>query len=235
MRNYKGRIHSFESFGTLDGPSIRYVVFLQGCPLHCKFCHNPDTWPSNGGEEYTAGGVFDKVMRCRSYIATGGVTLSGGEPLLQVGFCEALLELFKSAGIHTAIDTSGCLLNDDVKTLLEYTDLCLLDIKMTNEDDYEKYIGGSLEKTLEFLEYLDSINMPVWIRQVIVPGINDTIENYDKLKELVNPFKCIEKVELLPFRKLCLEKYENMGLEFSLKDIRECTKADIERIQKNKD
>ena len=228
----EGKISSILSMGTVDGPGIRTVVFFQGCPLRCAYCHNPETHDFNAGISMSASEVFKKILpNIRYFKNNGGVTLSGGEVLCQAEFAVEVLKLCKQRNIHTAIDTSGCLLNDDVKTLLEYTDLCLLDIKMTNEDDYEKYIGGSLEKTLEFLEYLDSIYMPVWIRQVIVPGINDTIENYDKLKELVSPFKCIEKIELLPFRKLCLEKYENMGLEFPLKDIRECTKADIERIQ----
>lgn len=230
----EGKISSILSMGTVDGPGIRTVIFFQGCPLRCAYCHNPETHDFNAGTLMTANDVFKKILpNMRYFKGNGGVTLSGGEVLYQAEFATELLRLCKTRHIHTALDTSGCILNDDVKKLLEYTDLCLLDIKMTSEEDYKKYIGGSLKNALEFLEYLDSIKMPVWIRQVIVPDINDTKENYRTLLELIKPYKCVEKVELLPFRKLCLEKYETMGLSFPLKDTRECSPKDIERIITN--
>lgn len=213
MRNYKGRIHSFESFGTLDGPGIRYVVFLQGCPLHCKFCHNPDTWPSNGGEEYTAGGVFDKVMRCRGYIATGGVTLSGGEPLLQAGFCEALLELFKSAGIHTAIDTSGAIPLHKSQRAIDLADMLLLDIKSPISCVCSELTGQSNENALATLEYCESVGKRVWLRHVVVPGITYDDEALKAVGELSRQYSCVEKLELLRYHKLGASKWDGLGIQ----------------------
>lgn len=218
MRSYKGRIHSFESFGTLDGPGVRYVVFLQGCPLHCKFCHNPDTWPSDGGGEYTAGAVFDKVMRCRNYITTGGVTLSGGEPLMQYGFCEALLELFAVAGIHTAIDTSGAIPLSRSQRAIELADMLLLDIKSPRADVCKELTGQSNENALDTLEFCESIGKRVWLRHVVVPGITYDDESLIEVGKLAKQYSCVEKLDLLKYHKLGASKWESLGIADPLTD-----------------
>ena len=210
-----GKVHSCQSMGTLDGPGVRFVVFMQGCNLKCGYCHNPDTQNVDGGTEMTAEEIVKKVLRYKNYFGEdGGITVSGGEPLLQAEFLFELFTLCKENGIHTAIDTSGSILNDSVKKLLTVTDCVLLDIKMTNNDDYEKYIGTTLTKVLTFLDELEVREIDTWIRQVIVPTVNDTEENIRKLSDIIKGKKCVKKVELLPFRKLCKEKYEKLGMDF---------------------
>ena len=221
MSEIKGKISSFHSAGTVDGPGVRYVVFMQGCSLRCIYCHNPETWDMNG-EEYTVDEVLSKVLRYRSYFKEkGGITISGGEPLLQVEFVTELLKRCKDAGINTAIDTAGNINFDKVSRLLEFTDLVLLDIKFTTEEEYFKYTGGSLKKTLKFLDLCNSLNIPVWIRQVIVPEINDNIKKIKELAKIIKKYDNIKKVELLPFKKLCIEKYDSLGIEFPLRDVGE--------------
>ncbi len=216
----KGRISSFQSLGAVDGPGVRFVVFFKGCPLSCACCHNPETKSFSGGEEYTGEEIAAKARRYKEYFgATGGITLSGGEPICQPGFAADILKHCKEMGIHTCIDTSGCRLDGEVKELLKLTDLVLLDIKYTTSEDYLKYTGCDLATVLEFLEYLDSQKIPTWIRQVIIPKLNDTEENILKLKEITSKYSCVEKVELLPFRKLCQSKYDEMNIPFPL----ECT------------
>ncbi len=228
----KGRINSIQTLGTVDGPGVRFVVFMQGCPLRCVYCHNPDTWDRMGGEEYEAGEIFEKILRYREYFGKeGGVTVSGGEPLLQADFVRELFELCKAAGIHTALDTSGCVWNEATEKLLEVTDLCLLDYKMTNAADYEKYTLCKKEKVDFFLEKLQEKNIDTWLRQVIVKGINDTREKVSYLYAVRDAHPCVKKVELLKFRKLCLPKYENLGIEFPLADLDETRDEDIERIK----
>ena len=210
-----GRIHSFQSLGTVDGPGVRFVVFMQGCNLRCGCCHNPDTWDISQGEEYTPRAVLDKVVRFREYFGKdGGITLSGGEPLLQAEFVKELFRMCHIEGINTCLDTSGSVLNDSCKELLEHTDRVLLDIKYTNDADYKKYAGCSIEKVLNFLEYLDEKQIPVTLRQVIIPTLNDTEENIFELKKIASAHKCVDKTELLPFRKICQVKYDKMGIEF---------------------
>ena len=210
-----GFIHSFQSLGTVDGPGVRFVVFFQGCPLRCGCCHNPDTWEMQGGTAFTSEEVLEKVLRCRSYFGKeGGITLSGGEPLLQAAFAKELFTLCKEAGIHTCLDTSGCLWNEDVEALLEVTDLVLLDIKYTNEEDYRRYVGCSMEQPLRFLAELNKRHIPTTLRQVIIPPLNDSEENILRLKQLALAHPCVNKIELLPFRKICESKYENMGIPF---------------------
>ena len=234
MNNTVCRISSFQSLGTVDGPGVRAVVFMQGCPIRCHCCHNPETWEINGGEEITDDELFNKILRCKSYFGkNGGVTFSGGEPLLQCDFLINFLPRLKNEGINIAIDTSGCILNDKVKQVIEICDLVLLDYKYTNSADYLKYTGMDKKKADEFLSFLNSINKSVWIRQVVIPDINNNSESIKYLFSLKNKFPCIEKIELLPFRKLCIEKYNNLGLDFPFKDIRETTKEDIENCIKN--
>ncbi len=212
----KGYIHSLQSLGTVDGPGVRAVLFTEGCPLRCAYCHNPDTWECRKADLADATEIADKISRLYPYIKNGGVTFSGGEPCVQAGFLCEVAKLLKQKGLHIALDTSGAVYNDDVERLLSFVDLVLLDVKMTTEEDYRKYIGGSLVDTLCFLDRLDKKGIPVWIRHVVVPDINDSEENIEKLCELVNPFACVEKIELLPFRTLCLEKYKTLGIPFPL-------------------
>ena len=214
-----GKIHSFQSFGAVDGPGIRFVVFMQGCPLRCACCHNPDTWDMNAGKTYSASDVAKRVARYREYFGRdGGVTLSGGEPLLQAKFGSELFRLCHENGINTCLDTSGCFMDENVKELLSHTDRVLLDIKYTNEDDYAKYVPSTLASTLEFLSYLNEKKIAVTLRQVIIPTVNDTEENALRLAQIANAYGCVDKVELLPFRKICTTKYEQMGIEFPFGD-----------------
>lgn len=209
-----GRVSSIQSLGTLDGPGIRYVVFLQGCPLRCGCCHNPETHALNGGEEYSADELVGKAVKYKEYFGeTGGITLSGGEPLMQTEFATEIFKKAKQNGINTCLDTSGCIFNESVKELLRYTDYCMLDIKYTDEERYQKYVGCGIKTPLEFLKYLSEQGIPTRIRQVIIPSLNDSDSDIEKLAELIKDYK-VENVELLPFKKLCQTKYDNMGKEF---------------------
>ena len=229
----KGKIHSLQSLGTVDGPGIRFVVFMQGCNLRCGCCHNPDTWEMSGGTEYTPEQILQKVLRCKEYFGeTGGITISGGEPLLQSDFCRELFTLCKREGINTCLDTSGSILNDSAKKLLEVTDRVLLDIKFTNDADYREYAGCGMEKPLEFLEYLQSKEIKTTLRQVIIPTITDDRENAKKLKQIADGYSCVDKIELLPFRKICQTKYDNMGLEFRFGDLPEPTNDKMQELNK---
>ena len=228
-----GKIHSIQSLGTVDGPGVRFVVFTQGCELRCGCCHNPDTWRLNVGKEYSAGELIEKVLRFKEYFGNdGGVTLSGGEPLLQPQFSTEFFIKCKENGINTCLDTSGSIFNDSVKKLLTETDRVLLDIKYTNNNDYLENVGCSLEKALEFLEYLNETKIPTTIRQVIIPTINDSEENIEKLNALVQKHTCIDKVELLPFKKICQTKYDSMKIEFPFGNMDTPTKETMNKLNK---
>ncbi len=228
----KGRIHSFQSLGTVDGPGIRNVVFMQGCPLRCACCHNPDTWDFNGGEEIEADKLIEKIFRFRSYFGSdGGVTVSGGEPLCQAEFLTELFSGLKNAGINTALDTSGCIYNEQVEKLLKYTDLVLLDYKYAHAEDYLRYTKCDIKKVDLFLSELEKKNIPVWIRRVIIPGLNDDESSMLQLKSLREKYTCIKKIELLPFRKLCIEKYQSLGISFPFEDIPEASKEETEKLE----
>ncbi len=210
-----GKIHSIQSLGTVDGPGVRFVAFLSGCPLRCRCCHNPDTWDPMAGTEYTAEDIVKRAERYREYFGEkGGITLSGGEPLMQTEFSTEIFKLCHEKGINTCLDTSGIVLNDKVRELLSHTDRVLLDVKYTNEEQYRENVGCSMEPTLEFLAYLNEKNIPTTVRQVIIPTVNDTEENAVALREIIKKHPCIDKVELLPFRKICQTKYDNMGMVF---------------------
>lgn len=228
-----GEIHSFQSMGTLDGPGVRYVIFMQGCNLRCAYCHNPDTWEVGGCKSYSVSEVFKKVLRFKEYFGeNGGVTVSGGEPLLQAKFIIELFKICHENGINTAIDTSGSLLNDEIKELLSITDLVLLDIKMTNNEDYKNYIGCELKPCLEFLDYLQEHKIDTWIRQVIVPNINDTADNIMQLNNIIKDKNCIKKIELLPFRTMCIEKYRQLNIPFRLLDYSQTSTESINKLSK---
>ncbi|MBR6552668.1 MAG: pyruvate formate lyase-activating protein [Clostridia bacterium] len=226
-----GRIHSFQSLGTADGPGVRAVVFMQGCPLRCACCHNPDTWSFDGGTEVSAEEIFAKIKRLKNYFGkTGGVTVSGGEPLMQPEFIKELFTLCKNDGITTAIDTSGCVLNNNIKEILKLTDTVLLDYKFITDELYKEKVGCEKIKVDEFLEYLNSQNIDTWIRQVIIKDLNNTESSVKALKELKEQYSCIKKIELLPFKKLCIEKYEKLNIPFPLKETPETTKQEIEKL-----
>ena len=210
-----GRIHSIQSLAASDGPGVRFAVFLQGCPLRCGCCHNPDTWEVDGGKSMTAGEIVEKALRYRTYFGKdGGVTLSGGEPLLQPEIVRAVFTLCKAEGINTCLDTSGCVWNDAVEALLNVTDRVLLDIKYTNEEQYQKHVGCTMEKPLAFLKRMNKKKIPTTLRQVIIPTLNDNEESIRVLKKIAGSHPCVDKVELLPFRKMCQIKYDNMGIDF---------------------
>lgn len=233
LRRQTGRIHSVQSLGTVDGPGVRFVAFAQGCPLRCLYCHNPDTWELSGGEETTAGELFDRAVRCREYFGKrGGVTFSGGEPLLQPEFVRAWFTLCKGAGLHTALDTSGCISGEGTERVLDVTDLVILDYKFTDAEAYRRNTRCEKEKVDAFLQRLQEREKAVWIRQVIVGGLTDGEENVRKLFALRERFSCIEKIELLPFRKLCLEKYRRMGIPFPLEHTPETSEECIRNLQK---
>lgn len=214
-----GHIHSFQSLGTVDGPGVRCVIFLQGCPLRCACCHNPDTWDPHGGTVASSEELVRKVMRFRSYFGTtGGVTVSGGEPLLQASFVTELFDQLKQNGIHTALDTSGCLLNVSVQRLLDVTDLVLLDYKYANPEDYFRYTGQHQSSVECFLHELERRQLATWIRRVIIPTVNDDETSQRQLDALPLRFDCIKRVERLPFRKICITKYEAMGIPFPFAD-----------------
>ncbi len=228
-----GRIHSFQSLGTADGPGVRAVVFMQGCPLRCACCHNPDTWDFNGGTEVTPDEIFRKIKRLKNYFGEeGGVTVSGGEPLMQPEFIKELFTLCKTDGITTAIDTSGCVLNDKIKEVLNLTDTVLLDYKYVTDELYKTKVGTEKSKVDEFLSYLNSRNIDTWLRQVIIKDLNNNENSVKVLKELKQKYPCIKKTELLPFKKLCIEKYEKLGIPFPLAETPETSKKEIEELEK---
>ncbi len=229
----KGRIHSFQSLGTLDGPGVRFVAFFQGCNLRCKCCHNPDTWDVTEGDEYSASEVIEKALRFREYFGNkGGITLSGGEPLMQSDFACEIFRLAKENNINTCLDTSGSILNDSVKKLLKLTDIVLLDYKYTSDEQYIENVGCERQKVDAFLSYLNEQKIPTVIRQVIIPTLNDNAENIKRLIELKRTNSCIEKIELLPFRKICESKYENMGIPFPFAHIDTPIKEKMEELNK---
>ena len=229
---YIGRIHSFQSLGTVDGPGVRTVVFMQGCPLRCICCHNPDTWDFAGGSEVTVQALTERILRYRNYFgANGGVTVSGGEPLCQVSFVTELFRSLRSLGIHTALDTAGMRLDDSVKELLSLTDLVLLDIKYTNAEDYRRYVGCEMSQVEAFLSYLQEQGIAVWLRHVLIPGYNDDEGSLSRLAALRDAHSCVRRVELLPFRKLCLEKYREMGIPFALEDTPEMPADRTEKLR----
>ena len=231
---YYAKVHSFESFGTVDGPGIRYVIFLQGCHLRCKYCHNRDTWDIKGGSYKSLDEIFEQIKRYKPYFksSNGGVTVTGGEPLLQVKFLIELFKNLKKAGIHTCIDTSGMVnLTEDVRKLLKLTDLVLLDIKHINSEKCKELTGHDNKKELEFARYLSQNGIPIWIRQVIVPGITDDEKDIITLKEFVKKLKTVEKVEFLPYHTVGKYKWKELGKKYEIEDIRNATQEDIKRVK----
>lgn len=216
-----GYIHSVETFGALDGPGIRYVIFLQGCPLRCKFCHNPDTWRMGAGQKQTADQLAGDIKNYLPFykLSGGGVTASGGEPLLQAEFLLTLFKKLKQWHADTAVDTSGFIDADKVKALLNYVDLVLLSIKHTEGEKHREICGRSHERPRALARYLCLIGKPVWIRYVIIPGITDGEENLARLAEWIKPMENVTRLELLPYHTMGVYKWEQLGLDYSLPQV----------------
>ena len=227
-----GRIHSIESFGTVDGPGIRFVVFMQGCPLRCQFCHNPDTWDVSKGDEYTAEALMNEIVKYKSYMdySGGGVTFTGGEPLLQADFILEVSKMCKSKGISVTLDTSGFVFNDTVDELLKYTDLVLLDIKNYDPIVYKTVTGVHLSPTLKFMDILKEKDIAVWVRYVVVPQLTDNLNGIKKLSEYLDGYPNVEKIELLAFHKMGEYKWKELGFDYKLTDTKEPSKELMTRV-----
>ncbi|NMM64713.1 pyruvate formate lyase-activating protein [Clostridium sp. P21] len=225
-----GRIHSFESMGLVDGPGIRSVVFMQGCTLRCAYCHNPDTWSLKGGTEITPEELIKKIIRFKPYFKNnGGVTFSGGDPLIQADFLIEALKLCKEEGIHTAIDTAGYG-TGKYDEILKYTDLVILDIKHVDDEGYKSLVCKGKKGFDEFLEAVQKSNTRLWIRHVVVPGITDSEEHIKKLAQIIKNIKNVEKVELLPYHTLGVKKYNEMGIEYKLSHINSMDKKELDKL-----
>lgn len=220
-----GHVHSIESFGTVDGPGVRLVVFLQGCPMRCLYCHNPDTWKMTGGTDTTVRQILDQFEKNRAFYGNGGITVTGGEPLMQIDFVTELFSAASHKGIHTCLDTSGITFNknnpavvDKFDQLLTFTDLVMLDIKHIDPAGHQKLCGQPLEPILDFARYLDDKTIPVWIRHVVVPGITyDKTELYN-LGLFIGSLHNVKALDVLPYHDMGKVKYESLGMEYPLKD-----------------
>lgn len=233
MFEITGNINSFETMGLVDGPGVRFVVFMQGCPLRCAYCHNPEMWNAKEAKiQMTPEELLKKVLRYKVYFKNdGGVTVSGGEPLLQAKFVEGFFKLCKQNNIHTCLDTSG--FGENYETLLDYCDLVILDVKELDANKYEKLVGKKIEKFKKFLQICQEKGKKMWLRQVIVPNYNDTKESVLKLKEFAKNLTNIEKIELLPYHDMAKNKYKRLELEYRLKDVPPMDKKkckDLERL-----
>ncbi len=225
-----GLVHSFETFTTVDGPGIRFILFLSNCPLRCKYCHNPDTWACKG-KEYSVDDIVNEILKYKNYYKNGGVTISGGEPLLQIDFVIEIFKKLKKYNMHTAIDTSGITFNENqiekFDELNKYTDLYLLDIKEIDEKKHIELTGKSNKNILEFAQYLSKNNKKVWIRHVIVPTINLDKDDLIKTKEFIDTLNNVERVDVLPYHTLGVHKYKDLGLKYPLEGVRTPTSEEI--------
>ncbi len=222
----KGYIHSLESFGSVDGPGVRFIIFTTGCAMRCQFCHNPDTWDMSKGTEYTADDLLKRAVRYRSYWGEeGGITVSGGEPLLQIDFVTELFEKAHAMGIHTTLDTSGNPFTREepyfskFKKLMEVTDLLLVDIKHIDDEQHKILTGQSNKNILDMIRYLSDIKKPIWIRHVLVPERSDKDEYLHKLRDFIDTLDNVEKVEVLPYHTLGVYKWKELGYEYQLEGI----------------
>lgn len=239
MAEMKGYIHSTESFGSVDGPGVRFVIFVSGCPMRCQFCHNPDTWDIKIGLPKSAEEILAQALRYKSYWKDGGgITVSGGEPLMQIDFLIELFQKAKESGIHTVIDTSGAPFTRETdffekfKQLMNYTDILLVDIKQIDPEKHKKLTGRSNENILDMLKYLSEINKAVWIRHVLVPGVTDNDEDLHKLHKFISTLSNVEKVEILPYHTFGIYKWEQLGYDYPLKETDPPSKERIENAKK---
>jgi len=229
----KGAIHSFESFGTVDGPGIRFVVFMQGCPLRCVYCHNRDMWAAAGGREYTADEVVTKLKKYIGYIklSGGGITVTGGEPTLRAEFVTEVFKKCKTLGVHTALDTSGFVKLERVKELLKYTDLVLMDIKHAREEQHKKITGAGGRLPREFARYVSDQNIPMWIRYVLVPGLTDAEEDLQAAAEIIGSLKTVEKVDVLPYHSMGSFKWEKLGQAYPLVGVKPPAEEEVKKAR----
>lgn len=232
MKQILGNIASIETLGLVDGPGVRFVVFLQGCPLRCAYCHNPEMWNYKEiKQQVSAQDLVAKIKRYVPYFKNGGgVTFSGGEPLMQIEFVTEVFRLLKKEKIHTCLDTSGCL--EATEELLDLTDLVILDVKSVDVDAYEDLVGKPIDNFLKFLKICQSKNKKMWLRQVIVPNYNDTEESVLKLKTFASKLKNIEKIELLPYHSMAKQKYKTLGIPYRLENVEDMNKERCEELQK---
>lgn len=218
----KGFIHSTESFGTVDGPGVRFVVFFQGCPMRCKYCHNPDTWNFNTGKEVTAEELMKEYDSYKEFLKSGGITATGGEPLAQPEFLAELFSLAKKSGVHTCLDTSGVIYNPEnhskIDDVLRYTDLVMLDIKHIDNEKHKELTGRENKNILAFAEHLSELNIPVWIRHVVVPEITDSYDDLFRLGEYISRLSTLKAIDVLPYHDMAKAKYKNLGIEYPLPD-----------------
>ncbi len=231
-----GYINSFESFGSADGPGVRFVVFMQGCKMRCMYCHNPETWESEG-DKFTPDEIIQKALRYRNYWGdNGGITVSGGEPLLQLDFLIELFALAKKKNIHTAIDTSGQPFLEEnenkFKLLFDNVDLTILDIKAINSELHAKLTGHSNKNILSFAKWLSDNNKKIWIRHVLVPNLTDSEEELTNIKEFVSNLNTVERIELLPYHSLGIHKWENLGIDYKLKNTKAPTNEEMNKAKK---
>lgn len=232
-----GYVHSLESFGSVDGPGVRYVIFLTGCPMRCKYCHNPDTWNIKAGTPYSAEQLINQALKYRSYWGkNGGITVSGGEPMVQIDFLTELFSLAKQNGINTCLDTSGIMFDPDnalrmekTDKLLKYTDLVMLDIKHIDDDCHKELTGQSNKNILKFAKYLDQKNIKMWIRHVVVPNITDKRDELLKLGNFLKTLSNVEKIETLPYHTLGIIKYEKLGIDYPLGNTPALTQEDADK------
>ena len=230
----KGNVHSFESMGAVDGPGIRFIVFMQGCKLHCKYCQNRDTWSEDINKEYSVQEVVEKAIRTKPYMDStgGGVTVSGGEPLLQSDFLLELFKELKKQNISTCIDTAGSVvITNTIKELLKFTDLVLLDIKQINDEKCIELTGFSNKNELDFARYCSENDIPMWIRQVLVPGYTDDIKDLKQTRKFIDTLKNVKKVEILPYHNLGKQKWLNLGLKYPLENTRIPTNEEIKKAE----
>lgn len=231
IRQTKGRIHSIESFGAVDGPGVRFVVFFQGCPLRCRYCHNPDSWNFAEGTEKTAGEMIDQIADYRNFIRKGGVTLSGGDPLAQPDFCAALLRLCREQGFHTAVDTSGFIPLSKCRHAVDEADMLLLDIKDIDADDCKELTGQGNENAFALLDYCEQQKKTVWIRHVCVPGYTLKEDKLNRLAKRLSGYSCIEKIELIPFHQLGSYKWDYVDKEYLLGEVEPPSQSDMEQAR----
>jgi pyruvate formate lyase activating enzyme len=234
----KGRIHSIETFGTVDGPGIRFVLFMQGCALKCQFCHNPDTWDTSKGREVTVEDILDEIEPYLPYYrrSGGGITVTGGEPTLQAPFVAQLFKECKSRwGLHTALDSSGFCDSEHVKPLLDLTDLVLLDLKQMNPAKHEKLTSQKNDRILHFAQWLSERKQPMWIRHVLIPGITDDREDLQTLGAFIGGLSSVEKMELLPYHEMGVFKWQQLGKVYPLEGVPTPTDQEIERAYRHID